>query len=196
MQLHAYYCLFQYLQWLPITFLIKYKLLTLAFKAPQPTLPVWCSTISLVKSCFSQTGATYCSLRVTTHSYLSAFAHAIPAALTSQPVETFFNFPSSLKVQSWNLTKLCNANGTLVSSFYCGYSSIYLMPISYPHPNPQTDQMQYLWVHGPVTPTAPWPLPLQGLIHGAQPTVGTFCCLYLEQFMLLIRLRSHETQVL
>lgn len=136
MQLHAYYCLFQYLQWLPITFLIKYKLLTLAFKAPQPTLPVWCSTISLVKSCFSQTGATYCSLRVTTHSYLSAFAHAIPAALTSQPVETFFNFPSSLKVQSWNLTKLCNANGTLVSSFYCGYSSIYLMPISYPHPNP------------------------------------------------------------
>lgn len=70
---------------------------------------------------------------VTTHYYLSAFAHAVPLVLSSQSAETLFNFQSSLKVQFLNLIKPDNS---LMVLRYLPFIVVIRVLILCPFPSP------------------------------------------------------------
>lgn len=108
-QLQSHYSPFKYLQWLPITYFIKYKLLTWLSRVHNLPFQFYFPPLLYVSPAVVKLDFLRFLEHVTTYYCLSAFVHAIPFVLSSQFAETLFNFQSSLKVQFLNLIKLCNS---------------------------------------------------------------------------------------
>lgn len=108
-QLWSHYSPFKYFQWLPIIFLIKYKLLTLAVEAPYLPFQSYFPPLLYLSPALVKLDYLLLLESVTTHDYLTALAHAVPSVLSSQSAETSFHIQSSLQVPFLNRTKLSHS---------------------------------------------------------------------------------------